>query len=96
MCKEIRAKQTTINRLRQTGGTSAEDIQSIEDEIMTINNASLEEHKQVAAKSHQHHKEMVEHCMKQWKDIEELENKATLSESECEYLSARSTHLHLP
>ena len=40
--KVICAKQTIINRLRQTGGTSAEDIQSIKDEIVTIK-ASLEE-----------------------------------------------------
>ena len=86
--EEIHAKQTTINRLKQTGKASSEDIQSIEDEIKGVK-TSLEEHKQTAARSHQYHKEMVERCEKQWKEIKELEDKQELTESENEHLLTR-------
>ena len=82
--EEIHAKQTTINRMKQTG-TSSVDIQALEEEITGLR-ASLEEHKQTATKSHQYHKER---CEKQWKEITKLEQKQNLSESELQHFTTR-------
>ena len=66
--------------------TSSEDVQALEEEITCVR-ASLEEHKQKATKSHKYHKDMVERCEKQLKEIAVLEQKENLSESELEHLT---------
>lgn len=84
----IHAKQTTINRLKQTGTSSSDVVQSLEQEVASIR-ASLEEHKEIATKSHKYHKEMVERCAKIWNEIKELEEREDLSQRELDHLTTR-------
>lgn len=79
--ERMRASQTTLNRLKQTGSSTPEELQSLESQIQ-MTQQELEEHKQEAAKSHKYYKEMVERCSKQWKTIQNLEEKTVLSVKE--------------
>lgn len=73
--EEIRAKQTTINRLRRSANAEADEIKRIEDDITSLNQ-DLECHRKVAQESHQYFVDVTKRCAKQWADINELEHKS--------------------
>lgn len=50
--EQINAKQTTINRLRQAGATTPEEIQQLEEEVKALGQ-SLENHREEAQAGHQ-------------------------------------------
>jgi len=74
-----------LNRLKQTGSFSEDEVRLLETSIDELNSA-LAEHKQTAQKSHKYHLQMVEGCSTAWKRISELETKSGLSENETEEL----------
>ena len=81
LSEDLRSKQTTLNRLKQTGSVSEEEVHSLDTSIKELS-LSLEEHKQTAQKSHKYHLEIVERFANQWKRIKELEGKSAPSEEE--------------
>ena len=72
--EEIRAKQTTINRPRQSASTEADEIIHLEDDILALNQ-ELERHRQVANESHKYYVQVTERCSSEWNEISELEKK---------------------
>ena len=87
--EDIHANQTTLNRLKQTGSSSEEELKSLESDIQELQSAR-EVHKQTAQNSHKYHLDMVKRCSTQWEQIQELQGQSTLSAEEEEQL----TRLH--
>lgn len=84
--EEIRSKQTTINRLRQSASAEPSEIKQLEDDIMALNQ-EFERHRQVANESHKYYVQMTERCSSEWKEISELEKKSSLTDEEAEKLA---------
>ena len=76
--EKIRANQTKLNRIKQTGSPTAKEMHSSEYLIHTTQQ-ELEEHKQKATKSHAYYRDMVDRCSVQWQKIQKLEGKTNRS-----------------
>ena len=83
--EQIRAKQTTINRLRQSAVAEGDEIKRIEDEIAALKQ-DLEHHRQVAEASHKYFVDVTERSAAEWREISELEQKPSLTDEENEKL----------
>ena len=94
MKQEINAKQTTINRLRQTAASETEELIKLDDELKSLRQ-SLEDHRDEARAGHHHFVEVTEHCEKEWKKIIELEAKPTLEDNEKEELEVLKHNFNL-
>lgn len=70
--EKIRAPQTTLNRILQTGSSFEENVKALKEELESLR-SSLEEHKNIALKSHKDHQEMTKQCSDHWRSIESLE-----------------------
>lgn len=68
----IRAKQTTLNRLRQTGSAVEQEQKEVEEQISTLC-AELDTHKQTALKSHDYHLTTTKRCATEWTELKRLE-----------------------
>ena len=82
----IHSKQTTINRMLQSSNADPDDIQKIEDELTSLKQVH-ESHRQEAQQAHQYYVEVTTRCTLEWKEIQELEQKATLNDDEKEKLT---------
>ena len=78
---EIHAKQTTINRLLQSSNADPDEVKRLEDEVVAVKQ-TLENHRQEAQVSHKYYTEVISSCNSQWKEMEELKEKSTLSVEE--------------
>ena len=78
---EVHTKQTTINRLRQASNSEPDEIKKLEDELATLKEAH-ENHRQKAQKAHQYYTYTTASCALEWKQIKDLEEKATRTEDE--------------
>ena len=65
---EVRAKQTTLNRLQQAAASLPEDLKWLEDEIKAIRQ-SLEIHRKEAEESHQYYTQIAKKCCEKWERI---------------------------
>jgi len=81
----LRSKQTTLNRICQTGSADENQQKQIENEMSQIS-AELEVHCEQARKSHDYYKEVTDRCNKDWAAICELESKANKNQQENENL----------
>ena len=73
---DMKAKQTALNRIRQSGSATEHEQKELEASISTLEN-QLEEHKSEALSSQQNFNEAVSRCSQEWKIIEELEENGT-------------------
>ena len=71
----LNAKQTVLNRIRQTGSSTEEEQKQIKAEITAIQ-SELDHHRETAQKSHEYHPTVTKRCAKDWKEILELEKLA--------------------
>ena len=78
---DIKAKQTTMNRLQQASVSLPEDLQKLMDEITALKQ-TLEIHRQEAQESHHYYVEITKKCSTKWNRILELQAKLTLDEDE--------------
>lgn len=78
---DISGKQTSINRLLQSGNADPEEIKKIEDEMASLKD-DLESHRQEAQKSHEYYVEVSTRCTTEWNEIAALESKTDLTEEE--------------
>lgn len=91
---EVRAKQTTLNRLQQAAASSPEELKRLEDEIKAIRQ-SHEIHRKEADESHQYYTEITKKCWEKWKRIVELEGKPDLSANESDELAVLHNSFNL-
>lgn len=84
--EEIRARQTTLNRLKQATASLPEDLEKIEEELRGIRQ-SLENHRKDAAESHHYYTDIIKKSATKWKRIVELEGKSDLDKNECDELA---------
>ena len=82
----MKAKQTTLNRIRQSGSATEHDQRELEVAVSTLED-QLKEHKSEALSSQQSFNEAIGRCNREWKRIEELEASGT---------AVSYTHLTLP
>ena len=73
----IKAKQTTLNRLRQASASQPEELKQVEEEVKALKE-SLQKHRDEARAGHQYFMEVTERCTKEWKRIVELEEHTSL------------------
>ena len=73
---DMKAKQTALNRIRQSGSATEHEQKELEASISTLEN-QLEEHKSAALSSQQNFNEAVSRCSRELKNIEELEASGT-------------------
>lgn len=85
---ELSRLRQIINRLRQSGSASADDIQSNE-QVVTEIKQELREHKSHASESQTFYRETITKCTDIWKEIEALTAKASLSAEEEEELATK-------
>ena len=78
---DISGKQTSINRLLQSGNADPEEVKTLEDEIASLKQ-DLECHRQEAQKSHEYYIEVSTRCTTEWNEITALESKPDLTEEE--------------
>ena len=83
---EVHAKQTTINRLRQASNSEPDEIKKLEDELTHLKDVQ-ENHRQRAQKAHQYYVDTTARCASEWKQIKDLEEKATRTDDEEEQLA---------
>ena len=81
----LRSKQTTLNRIRQTGSADGDQQSQIESEITQIS-SDLENHREKARKSHDYYKDITSRCSKDWETIYILESKENRNEQENQML----------
>ena len=65
---EVRAKQTTLNRLQQAAASSPEELKRLEDEIKAIRQ-SHEIHRKEPDESHQYYTEITKKCSENGKEL---------------------------
>ena len=68
--EEIRAKQTTLNRIRQSGSATEEEQAKLLEEIAQLNK-NLDAHKEHAQKSHTYYHEVVQRSFKEMENIQQ-------------------------
>lgn len=78
---EIHGKQTTVNRLLQSCTADSEEVKKIDEEITSLKH-DLENHRQQAEKAHTYHVDVTKRCKAEWEEMEKLEAKSILSDSE--------------
>ena len=78
---EMKAKQTTLNRLRQATASSPEELEKLDDEIKAIRQTN-ENHRKEANDSHHYYTDVKKKCTAKWDRIVELEAKSDLSSDE--------------
>ncbi len=71
----IRAKQTTLNRMREASATDSETMKRLDDEIKVLQQ-SHERHRTEAAESHKHYISVTKKCADEWKAITTLESQS--------------------
>ena len=71
--EEIRAKQTTLNRIRQSGSATEEEQAKLLEEIAQLNK-NLDAHKEHAQKSYTYYHEVVQ---RSFKEIENIQRQTT-------------------
>ena len=77
----LKSKQTTLNRIRQTGSADGQQQSQVESEIAQIS-SDLEIHREQARKSHDYYKDVTSHCIEDWEAICVLESKEYRNENE--------------
>ena len=82
---EIKAKQTTLNRLQQAAASLPEELEKLDDEIKAIRQTN-ENHRKEAQDSHHYYTEVKKKCTTKWDRTVELEAKSDLSSDEEEEL----------
>lgn len=82
----ISAKQTTINRLKQSAQASPEEIMKLEDEIKSIRQEN-EKHRDDANQCHAYYVKVTKQCSSEWAEITSLEQKVTLTNEETVHLN---------
>lgn len=88
----MRANQTTLNRIRQSG--SADHIEQVAIETSIANlTKELEIHKDEAQRSHELYIDVTNGCKTKWKEIIELEMKQNKSSKEISKLEIRKKSL---
>ena len=90
----INGKQTTLNRLLQSGNADSEEVKTIEDEIASLKQ-DLECHRQEAQKSHEYYVEVSTRCTTEWNEITALESKPDLTEEETGKLQSLKNKFNL-
>ena len=75
--EQIRAKQTTLNRIRQSGSAAEEDQIKIQEEISKLNTV-LSIHREHAQKSHSYYKQVTQQCQQAWQEMENMQGAAEL------------------
>ena len=78
---KIHASQTTINRLRQASNSEPDEIKKLEDELTHLKEVQ-ETHRQKAQSAHQYYVDVTTRCASEWKEIKDLEEKATRTDDE--------------
>ena len=91
---EVRAKQTTLNRLQQAAASLPEDLKRLEDDIKAIRQ-SLEIHRKEAEESHHYYTEVTKKANKKWNRIVELERMSDLSQNERDELEVLRNSFNL-
>jgi hypothetical protein len=81
----IQAKQTTLNRIRQTGSAGERQQLDLEAKISMLND-DLKTHREHARKSHEYYIETTTRCKKEWVEIQALESKENRNQQENEAL----------
>ena len=87
---DIHAKQTTLNRRRQTGDATVEEQQFIESEIRKCE-ALLENHRDQARLSHEYYIEVTRRCKQEMEKITALEENSEANETELTTLKNKFT-----
>ena len=83
----IRAKQTTLNRLKAAAATEEAEIKQLDDEVTSLQQ-TLEDHRQEAQGAHEYFIDVTKRCENDWKKITELEARwQTLTAEEKEQLA---------
>ena len=77
----IQSKQTTLNRIRQTGSAELDQQKSLEDEL-TLLNTENQTHCEHDRKSHEFYIEMTSRCKWDWESIQTLEAKEDHTQDE--------------
>jgi len=85
----LRSKQTTLNRIRQTGSADDSQQHELESDIAQIA-SDLETHRQHSRKSHEYYKNVTSRCHKDWESICELESNVSRTAEE----STKLENLH--
>ena len=91
---EIKAKQTTLNRLQQAASSLPQDLERLDEEIKALQQ-SLENHRKEAEKSHDYYTDIVKKRSLKWKRIMELEQRSDLSANEQEELDVLHNSFNL-
>ena len=78
----------------QSSNADPDDIQKIEDELTSLKQVH-ENHRQEAQQAHQYYVEVTTRCTSEWKEIQELEQRATLNDDEKEKLAALKNKFNL-
>ena len=91
---EVRAKQTTLNRLQQAAASLPEDLKQLEDDIKAFRQ-SLEIHRKEAEESHHYYTEVTKKANKKWNRIVELEGMSDLSQNERDELEVLRNSFNL-
>ena len=81
--REIHGKQTTVNHLLQSYTADSEEVKKIDEEIISLKR-DLENHRREAEKAHTYYVEVTKSCKAEWEEMEKLEAKSTLNDSEKE------------
>lgn len=87
---ELSRNRQIIKRLRQSGSASAEDIQSKEQIIVDLKE-ELKDHKYSATKSQEVYRETTSQCKRNWKSIQDLSAKTSLTNEEEQELARKRT-----
>lgn len=90
-CKELgvqlKSLKATRKRLVESGNAQSSEIQEIETKVMNTE-AHKKMHKEDAFKAREFHHKMIERCKSVWKEITELEEKSSLSQTDADKLNA--------
>lgn len=84
--KDVHAKQTTLNRIRQTGSATEECQKDLEEEIAGLK-AVHETHRQESQLSHADYIKLIKWCKEEMTKIETFEQNTDPSEVEMEELT---------
>ena len=71
--KELQGHQQKLNRLKQTGSTSAEELQAAEAEKEKTESL-LSDHRKEARESLKNYNELIDKCAQEWKEIQDLQS----------------------
>lgn len=92
--EEIRAKQTTINCLRQSASADLDEIKKIKDGISALNQ-DLEQHRWISQESHKYFVDVIKKYATEWAGISEIEQKPSLTSDEVEKVTVMKNKFNL-